>query len=438
MQRKYYVAEDVIFIESRNGTLAFSPPIPAWVWVGEDSKKALELLLEGKETFEIADYFASKYKTSFELERSQVESFFEQCPVVTKNKVEERSQRSHIFTNLNSVWLCPSGWCNMSCVYCAVDPSGRKPEQKSLDFWINVVQESLSLGATDFVLSGGEPSIYPKFVELIEWINANTSASISVLTNGFAYTDEMIDRISKTRTNIQISIDGIKSETHDKIRGKGSFEKAVSTFKRFQEKGVQPMLSMTICKHNLEDIDSMPDFAKNLGCQSVRMAPHFDMGRGIEENEANFTQEEREDVTLRILRLKRERKITVSCSVTTFEGLSQRQKNDHCGAAHGLIAINYDGGVYPCTDAFQMEHECAGFAGSMPLSEIINHPTFARIRGDSIYFNTECEKCFARNICGGGCPMQREYMNFKDIPHERMCNFTKGVLQKILTEEVFL
>ena len=207
-------SKDIIFIDSKKRTLAFSPPIPAWMRAGEDSRKTIKLLKDGKRNCRPTLLTSTKRLWNWKSLRLRA---FLSVPCCHKKITDEPIQRNHAFLNLNPVTLGLVQYvlCLLRC-----RSKRKKPDQKPLGFWVGVVQESLSLGASDFVLSGGEPSIYPHFVELIKWINSNTSASISVLTNGYVYTDEMIDRISKKRTNIQISIDGVNAETHGRIRGK--------------------------------------------------------------------------------------------------------------------------------------------------------------------------------------------------------------------------
>jgi radical SAM protein with 4Fe4S-binding SPASM domain len=436
MRKNYYVSADTKYFYAEKGILAFAPPIPSWIWINEDSKRALEAIKSGSSAEDFAHEIAEEENIPYEEAERALKRFLDNCPVVTTSPIVEKSYRSSEFKQLGSVWLCPSGCCNMSCVYCAVDPVNKPPEQKPLEFWIEVVKESLELGATNFTLAGGEPSIYQHFTELIEWIDRNTKASVGILTNGVAISDEMAERISKTRASIQISIDGARPKTHDAIRGKGTFDKILKVFNKFRSFGKQPQISMTVCKLNISDVDLMPNFARTLGCNSIRIAPFFDMGRGSSISKSDLNETEKIDLTLKIIRLRRTTMLDVSCAMTIFEDIKMRMRQDHCSAGHGIIAIDYDGGVFPCADGFQMPDLCAGYIGKEPLRAIMTSELMSKVRTLTHYNIASCKQCFARHMCGGGCMMQRFYAEHKGFSFSRICNFQKKILEKTIKEEV--
>lgn len=433
---KYFVSNELIYFESSRGILAFSPVIPAWVRVSDDSKELLEAIKHGQSINDFAEVYAIKNGLEFNDCRQEAINFLETSPVVTKHPINEVKEKNGDFDELDQVWLCPSGWCNLSCCYCAINPSKIQQEQKPLNFWIDVVRQCIKLGAKEFVISGSEPTLYPNCIDLLVWINNNTSSSIQLLTNGTLLKGEDINRLLETRAAVQVSLDGISQETNDSIRGKDSFNKIVNVVEELVKAGLKPDISMTVCKTNIGDVELMPDFAANLGCHGLRISPYFDTGRAAVLNSNSLSDEERVDVTLKILRMKKRSKIPISCGIGNLEMPKIGDKSNLCGCAHGMIAVNYDGGIYACPDAFQIDNSCAGYINNEPLSQILESTLFKKIRSASMFDIDECRVCVFRNLCGAGCPMERSFLKQLGFPYTKDCLLTKTVLEKVLKEEV--
>lgn len=432
----FYVPKDLMFLDGSKGTVAFAPSIPAWVRVNNDSREALEALRDGENLESFVTNYANRNHLDFREVLDSLRGFLETTPVASKIPVKEGSNKSEDFTELDQVWLCPSGWCNLSCCYCAVNPPRIKPTQKPLPFWIDAVKQSVELGAKEFIVSGGEPTLYSDCIEMISWIDKNTSARTQLLTNGILLKDKDIEKLSRTKAGVQVSIDGVTSATNDSIRGKGTFERIITCVKKLLASGISTNLSMTVCKLNVDDIESMPAFAKELGCEGVRIAPYFDTGRAALKNSGMFTDEEREELVLKILRLRKTSNVRISCGMGHLELPMIGDRADLCGSANGMITINSDGGVYACPDAIQIKNSCAGFLDQEPLRKIMDCELFRKIRSTSKYDINECCTCFFRQLCGGGCLMERTYLEQIGSTYKKDCILTKNILLKIIKEEV--
>ncbi|MDR0645731.1 MAG: radical SAM protein, partial [Elusimicrobiota bacterium] len=119
--------------------------------------------------------------------------------------------------------------CNMRCLHCgsAADGTNRK-DALSFEDWKKVIDDLNILGVEGITLSGGEPFLYPKWRELLEYINkVNPSIIKMIITNAFNITEDDIEFLKTIGLNhLGISIDGTE-KTHDLIRQtKGSFKKS--------------------------------------------------------------------------------------------------------------------------------------------------------------------------------------------------------------------
>jgi|SRR3989344_8057685 len=153
--------------------------------------------------------------------------------------------------------------CNLRCKTCFVK-FGREKEL-SLEEIKEISKDINNLSWLD--ITGGEPFLRDDLPEICSYFNTKV---ISIPTNGFnperifEIMNKLIDK-TKAEIVISISIDGFE-KTHDFIRSKGSFKKAIQTFKKLRQiKGIKLKVNTVICKRNLGEIENFMNFIYDLG-----------------------------------------------------------------------------------------------------------------------------------------------------------------------------
>lgn len=77
------------------------------------------------------------------------------------------------------------------------------------------------------ILSGGEPLVVQEIFLVARRI-VNAGSQVILYTSGSAFDTSMVEELMESFSRITVSVDGAKSSTHDRIRGRrGSFTKAV-------------------------------------------------------------------------------------------------------------------------------------------------------------------------------------------------------------------
>jgi MoaA/NifB/PqqE/SkfB family radical SAM enzyme len=96
--------------------------------------------------------------------------------------------------------------CNLDCHYCnEYDNSIPHPALADLKKWIDHVR---TLGVTRLGLQGGEPLKHPQLVELIRYAKSLGYAPLSISTNGFLLTRELLAALEEAGLDkLQISVD---------------------------------------------------------------------------------------------------------------------------------------------------------------------------------------------------------------------------------------
>lgn len=134
--------------------------------------------------------------------------------------------------------------CNLRCKHC-YNASGENYITASDEL---TDQEVLALAADiaimrpmNFCFCGGEPLLRKDLLIEATKILKSGSRFVSMVTNGYLVTPSIAQEIVVSGImRIQVSVDGARAETHERLRGKeGAFNRAINAIKVFNEAGAR-------------------------------------------------------------------------------------------------------------------------------------------------------------------------------------------------------
>jgi MoaA/NifB/PqqE/SkfB family radical SAM enzyme len=136
----------------------------------------------------------------------------------------------------------------------------------TLQYWINE-------GLQNIRFSGGEPTLYPKLIDLITFCKANNVKRIAVSTNG-ASSIKLYERLIEAGVNdFSISLDACCSQVGDTMAGiKGAWDKVVSNIRELS-KLTYVTVGMVFTESNVNDCVQSVLFADSLGVSDIRVIP---------------------------------------------------------------------------------------------------------------------------------------------------------------------
>jgi uncharacterized protein len=229
---------------------------------------------------------------------------------------------------------------------------------------------------------------------------------ILVITNGQIYQPELTSFFKKYRVTISVSLDGLP-EHHDAARvtknGKGTYERAAESLRRYLDAGINCGICTTIGTHNYRDLPEIVDhFADQFGVPVELQVPFdipFDGGSKYYlpmRDAAPFAMEAFERLRKRGL----------------MEGLATRRlmqvargvfHHRDCSAVGGQMVVAPDGMMGPC---HSLVGERTYFEGDVrdPAANPLTMENFKEWHGRQPVRMKECHGCSAIGICGGGCP----------------------------------
>jgi len=111
----------------------------------------------------------------------------------------EKSQE-FLKARLRVAWIVVTYACNNKCNFCYAQSmvkkfiEGESLLQMPLNFAYQLVDELRKMGIKKFHLIGGEPTVYPHLIDLIEYIKMDKSCYVAVVTNGGKWVIKIIYR----------------------------------------------------------------------------------------------------------------------------------------------------------------------------------------------------------------------------------------------------
>lgn len=139
------------------------------------------------------------------------------------------------------VLIEPTSICNLRCIMCfQVDKSFSNKNymgRMSWELFTKIVDEVAENECKAITLaSRGEPTLHPKFCDMIDYIRSKNILDIKINTNATMLSEKIIKSILKNDVSeVVFSVDAGTKETYEKIRVKGKFEKVVDNIIFFND-----------------------------------------------------------------------------------------------------------------------------------------------------------------------------------------------------------
>ncbi len=332
--------------------------------------------------------------------------------------------------------------CNLRCRYCFADEGAYHSEREFMS-------ESTAKAAIDFLIAnsgkrrvlevdffGGEPLMCLGTIKNVvayaraEGEKAGKKFLFTTTTNALLLDDDAIDFFNREMENVVLSLDGRK-EVHDAIRktknGKGSFDYVIGNVKKFvRSRGDKSYyVRGTFTAKNLDFSKDVIFLAEN-GFDSISMEPvvtEID-DLAIKEEHIPAILDEYENLCDKYIEKRKsgEGFNFFHFNVDLEGGVCLQKKVSACGAGNEYFSVVPNGDVYPC-------HQFAGDKNFL-MGNVFEGKLDAEIRGkfasNCLFTRSECEKCFAKFICSGGCSANNyHFTGDMNTPYPITCDMMK-------------
>lgn len=162
--------------------------------------------------------------------------------------------------------------CNLHCQHCYGSyPTKQMETDLPTEKWLDLVDELAKYGTKRIDVAGGEPLLRKDIGEILSRMKKRHMI-VSMNTNGH-FVKNNIDVIRKLNT-LCISLDG-DEEAHDKIKGEGSFKKAMEAIRIAKENKVVVHTNTVITKNSIQAVQTILEAAKKYGFMAYFSLPFF-------------------------------------------------------------------------------------------------------------------------------------------------------------------
>ena len=312
--------------------------------------------------------------------------------------------------------------CNLACRHCSVQSSPAVDTSQDLDTAaaLRVVEQMHELGVGTVAMTGGEALLRPDAIELIEAVTERGMA-VSLESNGLLFDARFVAVARRAqadgRLSIGISLDGGTPDTHDEMRGKGTFARTLQGLRLLKEHGVDFRVQMVLSRANYHTIPEYYAVARELQPQLKRVlfATLNPVGRG-----ASLTSQlglRAQDIRAALALIKREKGGYLG--TTTLKAPPAAIPSEYLGMLFNdasmekqwtcqfpLLGVLPNGDITVCALTSDNEHLRLGNIRSHTLKQVWDETHLTMLRSRYVAatdLQGICGDCIWKASCKGGC-----------------------------------
>ena len=374
---------------------------------------------------------------------------------------KHRNCDNRYFPHLN--WAI-TGKCNFNCLHCfmAAD-NAPMMEEFAWEQCLGLLDECVRCGVQTITLTGGEPMLHPRFMDIVRECAKRRICIPEVNTNGSFLTADMLEEWKSLGLDImlKISYDGVGH--HDWLRNvPGAEEKALQAIRLCKEHGFRVRAQTNVHRGNLDVMFDTVKLLDSLGVDQIRIIRTTETPRWNENGHGMCLEiTEYYDEMLRLIGRLAEAGLDIQVDTWQFVYYFPNTKSYYfhpvqekcgkwrdtiplCRGARGTIAVAHTGELSPCNQLAGTLAKLGirlGNVKEQPLHRLLSEGDYL----DTVTMpvsavkekNTRCRECQYWPVCMGGCRAIATALT-KDMLHydPSKCAFFKGGYMKKI-DEVF-
>lgn len=327
--------------------------------------------------------------------------------------------------------LMVTGKCNLNCLHC-FNAKDNAPLNSEWDYQelLSLLDQAKDIGILSFTLTGGEPMVHPRFLDIVKEIYQRDMSIFEINTNGFFLTQEILDTFNSLRCHplIKISYDGVG--THNWLRQNPSAEaKTIEAIKLCVKNGFPVKAQVQVHRKNVHTMMDTARLLSSLGVAKMRVirtteAPRWE----LTSPDSSLPILEYYDKMLEFAKRYQEEEIPMELDIWLFLRLFPKHKiysivpiascpeSFHlhiplCRDVRSMVAISSDGQVVPCLQMSGGLAERGIYLNNVkdtPLKEIVSRSDYSALALATVFHrllaNPKCPACPYFKYCLGGCP----------------------------------
>jgi radical SAM protein with 4Fe4S-binding SPASM domain len=316
------------------------------------------------------------------------------------------------YGRFRNVYLYINNSCQLRCKHCYMGERLDAAESMPLGLVLTNLSLWRRLGGSKLSILGGEPTLHSDFRAIVDSAHEAGYEKVILNTNGLASARRVLGHsVPADFSYIQVSIDGGSAETHDAVRGNGTFAQAWRTTEDLAARGFDTRVICTVNRANVDDCLELIGRCEAAGVSLVKF--HVFSGIGLGADHDHLLLDPLEWVAFcDRLREFTNRSIRIWFQPTyarqsQLEQFSREGYRGCIGRTLDRISVFPDGRAYVCSYLFDTALNFAHLVdGTLTINKSANEV-------DLFFGNlasAACGSCRAPSGCFGGCPAERVVM----------------------------
>ena len=354
-----------------------------------------------------------------------------------------------------------TGKCNFNCRHCfmAADNSPLM-EEFTWEQCLNLLDMIERCGIQTISITGGEPMLHQKFMDIVRESCRRKIAINEIITNGSLITDKMLDEFISLNCYplFKVSFDGLTH--HDWMRGACGIEQnTLEVIQLLHDKGFRVRIQMNLHRGNLDTALQTLIMFDQMGMEELRLirtteAPRWKQNAGnlcldLEEYykaALSITQDylsTQPQMSIDIWQFLQFWPIRKTYHLRPIEGGEHTYRDSFpvCRGNRGMVAITADGDIVPCNQVsgkLKQDNIRLGNVHITPLQQLLSEGdyidhvtcTVGKLREN----NPLCQDCDDWKLCMGGCRACAYILNDNLMGHDpaKCLYFKKGYMKKTI------
>lgn len=322
--------------------------------------------------------------------------------------------------------------CNLRCIHCAVTNKPAPPDALSTAEIYRLVDELSPANDDSLALSGGEPLLRGDALDILRYASQRVRTALG--TNATLIDEDTAAALSELDLNIQISLDGASPAIHDRIRGKGTFDKTMHAVDMLRRHGFAGELgfSMTVMRPNMADVPNMIDLAERIEV-GLRLTPLQKLGRADASwAEISLKAEDCAQLHSYIYRERThtDRKTAIDGGLQGFI-FDVPKRGVWCSIGISA-AVDPEGNVHPCSLLMTPEFRL-GNVKQASLRQIMASSRLQELERSCAARKTlieKCAHCHWRNFCQASCPASVLLEKGTMLETDDLCQFRQHLYRE--------
>jgi GTP 3',8-cyclase len=154
--------------------------------------------------------------------------------------------------------------CNFRCIYCMPQNPKFLPAHQLMtrEEILSISSHLVTTGIDEIRLTGGEPTLRPDFIDIVQDLSKLNLKKLSLTTNGIHLKKHLQDLRKTKCTNVNISLDSLDPVGFLKMTGSKEFEKVLESIYLAKEFGFKVKINTVLMKgHNDHELKRFIEFS---------------------------------------------------------------------------------------------------------------------------------------------------------------------------------